>query len=310
MRGTAWMNVFSPRTESFDLVGTSRNCRMAGLRPMPVPGWPGWDCRRRLGGMNPRAGGLSSWNEQFRYCARLERPAGRADPGVVDVRASLPGGSAPLRPVRRPIWSKPINCSSGTITNTLPLPLGRVHSGSRPDRCTNSARWSRAESARLGPMAKRSDLKTLLTGRRTVRDAGRQVPPGGHALRPVEHGHSVYPADDDVLRGGRRTPLHRPVERLPELRRSERFAQGRSGNPGCTRSNCRKTKVIHGAQLLRDGKPLGGAGDRHVTIYRFVFPVTRGERREEREQRKAERSVTLPRSSSARPSPSPLSSLP
>jgi hypothetical protein len=28
-----------------------------------------------------------------------------------------------------------------------------------------------------------------------------------------------------------------------------------------------------GAALLRDDRPLGGAQNRHVTMYRFVFPV-------------------------------------
>ena len=29
----------------------------------------------------------------------------------------------------------------------------------------------------------------------------------------------------------------------------------------------------HGAALLRDDKPLAGPADRHITLYRFVFPV-------------------------------------
>ena len=31
-----------------------------------------------------------------------------------------------------------------------------------------------------------------------------------------------------------------------------------------------------GADLLRDGRPLGGAQNKHVTLCRFVFPVKRG----------------------------------
>jgi len=29
----------------------------------------------------------------------------------------------------------------------------------------------------------------------------------------------------------------------------------------------------HGAQLVRDGRPVAGPNDQHVTIYRFVYPV-------------------------------------
>jgi hypothetical protein len=32
-----------------------------------------------------------------------------------------------------------------------------------------------------------------------------------------------------------------------------------------------------GAQLLRNGQPLMNSQDRHVTIYRFVFPVKKGD---------------------------------
>jgi hypothetical protein len=34
-------------------------------------------------------------------------------------------------------------------------------------------------------------------------------------------------------------------------------------------------KKQDGATLLRDDQPLGGAQNKHITIYRFVFPVKR-----------------------------------
>ena len=45
----------------------------------------------------------------------------------------------------------------------------------------------------------------------------------------------------------------------------------------------RQAEATRGATLLRDGRPLGGAHNQHVTIYRFVFPVKKesGERRVE-----------------------------
>jgi hypothetical protein len=34
-------------------------------------------------------------------------------------------------------------------------------------------------------------------------------------------------------------------------------------------------ETSHGAALLRDAKPLTGPADKHITLYRFVFPVKR-----------------------------------
>ena len=86
--GTTWLNVFSPRMESFNLTVPSRGRRRDRLATCPTTrpacGWPGWGCRAAaLGGMNPRASGPLLWTEQFRYAPDLGRPAGRAHPGLV-----------------------------------------------------------------------------------------------------------------------------------------------------------------------------------------------------------------------------------
>ncbi len=182
----------------------------------------------------PRVDGLAG---TARQCAGRHEPARRRS------RCSGPNSSA-TRPTWTPcsdvpiqVWStKSLTARWDAPTPALPrgrsdrrrsAPFGHDHQHARLSRCDECilaygrsvyelGTLAPGESARLGPMTKRSELKTLLDrpeGR--LHRSRRQVSPGSHALRPVEHGPSLHPADDDVLRGGRRAPLHRPVERLP-----------------------------------------------------------------------------------------------
>ena len=47
VRGTTWLNVFSPRMESFDLSVRAAAARRRRCRATPACGWPGWACRAR-----------------------------------------------------------------------------------------------------------------------------------------------------------------------------------------------------------------------------------------------------------------------
>ena len=194
VRGTAWLNVFSPRMESFNLTVRPRQFDGRAVAPRPACGWPGWDCpAAALGGMNPRTSGPLLWTEQFRYAPDLDALFG-VPIQVWSTKSFTARWEAPSQACPAAELTDADQFLSGTITNTLPFPLEKcilAHGRSVYELGTLAP----GESARLGPMTKRSELKTLLTGRKAVFTERRQVPAGGHALRPVEHGSRVYPAD-------------------------------------------------------------------------------------------------------------------
>ena len=167
VRGTAWMNVFSPRMEAFNLTVRPRPfdgpCRRAEARVwMAWLGLPGG----ALGGMNSRTSGPLAVDRAVPLRPRSGRPAGRAHPGVVDQELHRPlGGAGRACPAAE--LTAADQFLSGSITNTLPFPLGKVHSGAGGS-AYELGTLAPGESARLGPMTKRSDLATLLTGRKAV----------------------------------------------------------------------------------------------------------------------------------------------
>ena len=75
IRGTSWMNVFSPRTESFDLstrpwLPSGKPGRRPAI-PMAWLGLPG----KGLGGMDPQTTDTVGWSERLRFLAGPGRHA-------------------------------------------------------------------------------------------------------------------------------------------------------------------------------------------------------------------------------------------
>jgi hypothetical protein len=307
LRGTAWMDVFSPRTELFDL--TVRLQQPDGRTAADARAWMAWLGLpgTALGGMNPRVGDLSSWDEEFRYAPGLSALVGVPIP-VWSSKSFTARWDAPAAAGPSADLAEADQLLVGRITNTLPLPLDEcilAYGGSVYELGTLEP----GRSARLGPMTKRSDLKTLLTGRRAVRDQGENY---RQQATPYDQSSTDIPYIMRMMMfykaaGGRSyTGLWNDYQGfvdLSDLLQADRailVAHGPSSDD----------EGHHGAELLRDGKRLGGTGDRHVTMYRFVFPVMRGERRGERGEGKAEQAATSPQSFSVVPLISPLSSLP
>ncbi len=283
MRGAAWLNVFSPRTESFDL---SVRPRATDARPlMAWLGLPG----SGLGGMDPRAAGPLLWTEGFRYAADL------------DVLLDVP----------IPIWSsKSLTARweataaacpaaelvatgrllSGTITNTLGFPLRKcllAYGQSAYELGTLDP----GRSVRLGAMTKRSELRTLLTGRRAVLTDGdkyrQQTTPYDQSSLDLSYILRIMMFYKEA--GGRRyTGLWNDYQGFVDL--SDLLKTGRAiliaQGPDDGDENHR------GATLLSDGEPLGGPNDQHRTMYRFVFPVKEGKSGEWRVE-SGEKSNTL-----------------
>ena len=161
---------------------------------------------------------------------------------------------------------------TGTLTSVLDFPL---------EQCILAYGRSVYElgtiapgaSAQVGSMTRRSELKTLLTGRQVVfvesSEKYRQE------ATPYDQSSTDVPY---ILRmmmfyqeaGGRRyTGLENAFQNFVDLSallkadRAILVAQCPSGAQA----------KLQGAVLLRDGQPLGGTKSRHVTMYRFVFPV-------------------------------------
>jgi len=228
-----------------------------------------------LGGMNPRAGGPLVWTEQFRYSPQLD--ALLDVPIQVWSTKSLTArwGAAHAKAPPADLVSAGL-VLSGTITNTFGFPL-RDCVLAHGQLVYELGTIEPGESARVGPLVKRSALKTLLTGWKIVFSETNKL--GTDAYRqevtPYDQSSTDLPY---ILRtmmfydaaGGRHyTGLWNAYQSfvdLSDLLKADRailVAQG----PGLSGEDG------HGAQLLRDGQPLTGPHDKHVTMYRFVFPI-------------------------------------
>ena len=274
MRGTAWLNVFSPRMESFNLSVQPKQPADGGSHDartwMAWLGLPG----AGLGGMNPRAGGSLVWTEEFRYAPSLDAmfdvPIQVWSTKSLTARWSAANVDVPpsdLVDIGQVV--------SGTITNPLNFPL-RDCILAHGQLVYQIGTIGPGEAVRVGPLMQRSELKTLLTGKKMVDpNASDSI-----ADKYRQEITAYDPSRTDVpyiLRmmmfygaaGGRRyTRLwnsYQDFVDLSDLLKADRailVGQGpdSSGNNGA-------------AELLRDGRPLAAPQGNRVTIYRFVFPI-------------------------------------
>jgi hypothetical protein len=273
LRGTAWLNVFSPRMEAFNL---SVEPRLADGRAAPdARRWTGWLGLPggALGGMNPRAGELVQWTEPYGFSANLETMLGVPIP-VWSTKSFTARWSAPTKTFPQAELTDQSQLLSGTVTNTLGFPLEQciLAYGSSVYELGTIAP---GESARLGAMSKRSELKTLLTGRKLVADESTKAEKYHQEATPYDQTSTDIPY---ILRtmmfyeaaGGRSyTGLGNTYQDFVDLSlllRADRAIL-------MTQQPNRRPDKAAGAALLRDGQPLAGPEDKHVTLYRFVFPV-------------------------------------
>ncbi len=294
MRGATWLNVFSPRMETFNLSvepqladgsapGTGPffgektsppNRRQAeNMDLSPSHAWTAWLGLPggAIGGMNPRAGDPTLWTQPYSFSPNLN--AMRDVPiQVWSTKSFTARWNASTSMFPQAELTDENQLLTGTVTNTLDFPLEQcilAYGRSVYELGTIAP----GESARLGAMTKRSELKTLLTGRKVVfvetGDKYRQE------TTPYDQSSTDIPY---ILRtmmffeaaGGRRyTGLWNAYQGFVDLStllktdRAILVTQGPSG--GAEKSR--------GAVLLRDNRPLGDAQDKHITMYRFVFPV-------------------------------------
>ena len=275
LRGTAWLDIFSPRMEAFNL---SVEPRLLDGRAAPdARRWTAWLGLPggALGGMNPRAGELSQWTEPYSFSANLDTMLG-VPIQVWSSKSFTARWTAPTKTFPRAELADDSQLLSGTVTNTLGFPLEQcilAYGTSVYELGTIAP----GESAAVGPATKRSELKTLLTGWKLASAEG-------EAGRGEKYHQEA-------------TPYNQSSADIPYILRTMMFyeaAGGRSytglGNSYqefvdlstllkadrailMTQEPNRQPDKWQGAAVLRDGRPLASAQDKHVTLYRFVFPV-------------------------------------
>ena len=275
MRGASWLNVYSPRMQSFNLSVQPQWSKSGPLRDsrtwMAWLGLPGG----ALGGMNPRAGGPVVWTDRFRYSPALDALFD-VPIQVWSTKSLTARWNAPKVEVPPAELVDTGQLLTGSITNTLACPLRNcilAHGVLVYELGTIQP----GDTARLDLLSRRSELKTLLTGKKFVTT---EAP--GHAGEEYHQEATPYNQSSTdlpyILRimmfygevGGRRyTGLWNAYQSfvdLSDLLKGDRailVAQGPE-LPG---------DDSHGAQLLRDGRVLADPQDKHCTMYRFVFPV-------------------------------------
>jgi hypothetical protein len=293
VRGTSWMNVFSPRTESFDLSveprilalpkGTvpfsSHENRDSPRRvPAPVLGWLGLP-GKGLGGMDPPAASPLAGSGRYEFAPALDGLRGL--PIQVWSTRSLTARwsrSAKAVDLQKNVLQADLTDEDqslvGTITNNLKFPLSKCMLAY--DRWAYELETLQpGQAVPLGAMTQRSELRTRLTGRRMIMESAKENYRQEAAVYDQGNSDASY-----VLRmmmfyeaaGGQRyTGLVNDYQRFADL--SELLKTGSAILVGQPPDGPRQG----GAELRRDGLPIGdGPQDRHVVLYRFVLPVKKG----------------------------------
>ncbi len=286
VRGTSWINVFSPRTRTFNFSlqpklpdGTVPDDAQVTLSWLGLPG-------EFLGGMNPRVSNPELWSEAYDFSPRLD--AMQNVPIQIWSTKSLTArwsAHAEICPTAELVEEGRV--LKGTITNTLPFPLShcflihgrhaytlKTRDNYDPDDPGKLGTLQPGESTVLGALTRQSELKTLLTGRK-LRKLGdsHQLVSTPYRQSSVDLPYILQAMMFFEEAGGRRyTELGNGYQGFVDLthllkaNRAILVARGPTvpGGEG------------HGAQLLcsgRDRRPITAKQERHVTVYRFVFPV-------------------------------------
>ena len=271
VRGTSWANVFSPRMRSFDL--SLRPEFAAGEASQPADvlvswlGLPG----AALGGMNARTSNPVRWTEQYDFSRDLSEMRGVPIP-VWSTKSLVARWSGHSDECLDAKLSDDVLAPSGTITNTFDFPLSNCVLAYR--------RWAYdlgslepGQSVRLGPMSKRSELKTLLIGRKIEFSKAKdryhqQATPyeqssvdAAYIIRTMMFFEKADGRQYTMLSNGYQNFVD--LGDLLDADRAIFIAEGSAGGPA--------------AAWLDDRRPIAEKNRQHVTLYRFVLPIQKRE---------------------------------
>jgi hypothetical protein len=246
----------------------------------PIVSWLGLP-GAALGGMNPRASDPTVWKGGYRFSPGLETLSGVPIPiwstKSFTARWTSPAGAFAVPEAK---LAEEDRVPTGTVNNPFDFPLHDclLAYGNWVYELGESGTMQPHQTVTVGSMLMRRELRTFLTGRKTVLD---DDPAHGkdkfhEELTPYDQG-SVDVAY--VLRammffraaGGRAyTGLWNRYQGFVDC--SDLLQANRAvlvaGVPNDVSAG------RHGADLLSDGRPMAGPHDPHKVIYRFVFPVS------------------------------------
>jgi hypothetical protein len=274
VRGTAWANLYSPKTERYHLA----------FQPRLPGGTPAQDAETftawlglpgsGLGGMDPATVEPGVWTQPYDFSPRRDALEG-VPMGIRSTKSLTGRWIAPSDARLQADLVEEDRLPRGTITNNLGFTLA--------DCALAYSRWAYelgtlrpGQTVPIGPMARRRELETFLTGRKL--DSGQPVDKHRLDTTPLYDQGSVDPAY--ILRammffdagGGRRwTGLAHQHQRFVDL--SGLLKTNRAILVGRVAADGDAAPGPRGAMLLGDGRPLASPGDLHVTVYRFVIPI-------------------------------------
>ncbi|MGD0653014.1 MAG: hypothetical protein ABSA16_01595 [Thermoguttaceae bacterium] len=276
VRGTTWLNVFSPRMDSFNL---SLQPRLPdGRIDANAQSWIAWLGLQggALGGMNPHGANPTLWPEHYSFAPDLRAMQG-VPIQVWSTKSFTGRWSASTAAFPRAELSDEEQSLSGSITNTLGFTLKNcilVYDRWAYELGTDSGNAAHTlapgETAVLDQNAKRSELKTLLTGKKAIfgEKFHQEITPYDPSSAEVSYILRImmfYKAID----GQSYTRMDNEYQTFVDL--SDLLKTGRAilTAEGPEQSG----EINQGAALLRDEKPLADPANKHITLYRFVFPV-------------------------------------
>jgi hypothetical protein len=290
IRGTTWLNIFSPRMESFDLSISPMTPVAAGEKSekpeiaRPFAGYFSWFGLpgTGLGGMDSRGGDAGILSQPYRLWSDAETKPEKAsclEQVPISVWATK-GFTGRWRTEAKLV--PPSNLEDvqqdliGTITNPYDFALNNayiIHGHWVYELKDYSAPIEPGETVKVGLGLKRYDLRNFLTGVEMVKDN-----------------------DKDQMRQVT-TDFQRFNRNSAYILRRMMFYEASGGYPATHFSNDYQSFVDlslllktdrailiadavkdsdaenRGATLLRDGKPFTRKEDRHSVYYRFVLPV-------------------------------------
>jgi len=272
VRGTSWVSIFSPKTETYDLTFRPNPAALARLDTPDTRVLLGWFGLpgEALGGMNPQATTLVACSESYELSPQLGQISGMPI-SVRSTKCLTARWQAPMAAGIDADLTSRQQSLSGTITSRLTFPLS--------DCLLAYDRWvyqidliEPGKPIRIDSTVRRSELRTLLTGQRVVADAKK------HSYHQESTPYDMSSRDVSYIlqkmmffeaAGGRRyTNLTNGYQRFVDL--SELLKTGRAVLIAAVPDD------HHGAELLRDGRPLDETKENRVTFYRFVLPVEHG----------------------------------
>jgi hypothetical protein len=283
VRGTSWMDLFSPQAKSFNLSlqpelpdGTVPRQAGVWLAWLGLPGGA-------LGGMDRPAFDPEPWTEGYAFSPELDAMRGVPLP-IWSTKSLTARWAARTKGYLKAELVEEGQVPVGTITNTLQVPLSKcllifgrhAYTVTTRDNLENPGRLGTlrpGESTHIDARTWRTELKTLLTGRRLVNERQVSTP---YDQSSVELPYILQAMMFFKAAGGRGySGLGNAYQGFVDLtdllttNRAVLVAQG-PGGPG---------QPGQGADLLckdRDDEPVRVAEDKHLTVYRFVFPVKTG----------------------------------